>query len=159
MIFDRTQNDVDTAIRLRNEKVKFDPRTMQPINPEELTESEIATLEKGFLTINTLNRIEKKQTELKNLFNSIGYYNVEVDNRQWTYTDYFLPSDFARILINLENLKKAFFVYSATPIVPDDNYRRYQTLNAVEKILFDLDVMINDIKSNYRECGNFQCGE
>lgn len=150
MIFDRTQNDVDAAVRLRRDKVqKF----------QELNENDIHTLEKGFLTLNTLNRIENKQTELKNLFNSIGYYNVEVDNRQWTYTDYFLPSDFARILVNLDNLKKAFLVYSTTPIVPDDNYRRYQTLNAVEKILHDLDIMINDIKSHYRQCGTFQCGE
>ena len=52
MIFDRTQNDVDTAIRLRREKVQ----TFQ-----ELTESEIVILEKGTLTINTLNRIESKQ--------------------------------------------------------------------------------------------------
>ena len=57
MIFDRTQNDVDTAILLRNTKVK---------KFETLTESEIATLEKGTLTINTLNRIEAKQEELKN---------------------------------------------------------------------------------------------
>ena len=58
MIFDRTQNDVDTAILIRSEKVQ---------NFETLTESEIATLEKGTLTINTLNRIENKQSELKNL--------------------------------------------------------------------------------------------
>ena len=34
-------------------------------------------------------------------------------------------------------------------------------INALEKILFDLDVMINDVKSHYRECGTFEsgCGE
>ena len=150
MIFDRTQNDVDTAVLIRRNKVqKF----------QELSESDIETLEKGFLTINALNRIENKQSELKNLFNDIGYYNVETNNKQWTYTDYFFPEDFERILVNLENLKEAFFVYADTPIVPDENYRRYQTLNAVEKILYDLDVMINDIKSRYRQCGTFQCGE
>lgn len=149
MIFNRTQDDVDASIDIiKNTK-----------NAEDLTLEQRQQLERGTLTINTLNRIENKQTELKNLFNSIGYYNVEVDNREWTYTDYFFPSDFARILINLESLKKAFFVYSTTPIVPDDNYRRYQTINAVEKNLYDLDAMINDIKSRYRQCGTFQCGE
>ena len=59
MIFDRTQNDVDTAILLRDTKVK---------NFETLTESEIATLEKGMLTINTLNRIETKQRRIKKSF-------------------------------------------------------------------------------------------
>ena len=149
MIFNRTQDDVDASIDIiKNTR-----------NAEDLTFEQRQQLERGTLTINTLNRIENKQTELKNLFNSIGYYNVEVDNREWTYTDYFFPSDFERILINLESLKNAFFVYSTTPIVPDDNYRRYQTINAVEKNLYDLDAMINDIKSRYRQCGTFQCGE
>lgn len=150
MIFDRTQNDVDTAIVLRREKVQ----TFQ-----ELTESEIAILEKGTLTINTLNRIESKQDELKNLFNDMGYWNTPISTRQWAYTDIFKGTQFDRILYNLEILREAFFVYKNTPNMPDDNYRKYQTINDVEKILYDLDVMINDVKSNYKECGSFECGE
>ena len=150
MIFDRTQNDVDTAILLRDTKVK---------KFETLTESEIATLEKGTLTINTLNRIENKQEELKNLFNEIGYWNTPISTRQWAYADIFEGTQFDRILNNLEILIKAFFIYKNTPNVPDNNYRKYQTINDVEKILYDLDVMINDVKSHYRECGTFYCGE
>ena len=33
------------------------------------------------------------------------------------------------------------------------------SINALEKILHDLDVMINDVKSHYRQCGAFECGE
>lgn len=150
MIFNRTQRDVDTAILLRNEKVK---------TFKELTESEIETLEKGTLTINTLNRIESKQEELKNLFNDIGYWNTPISSRQWAYIDIFKGEQFDRILYNLEILREAFFVYKDTPNVPDNNYRKYQTINDVEKILYDLDVMINDVKSHYRECGTFECGE
>ena len=80
MIFDRTQNDVDTAILLRNTKVK---------KFETLTESDIATLEKGRLTINTLNRIETKQEELKNLFNDMGYWNTPTTNKLWSENDIF----------------------------------------------------------------------
>jgi hypothetical protein len=150
VIFDRTQNDVDTAIILRREKVqKF----------QELTESEIETLEKGTLTINTLNRIENKQEELKNLFNDMGYWNTPILTKQWDYSQIFKGEEFDRILSNLEILIKAFFVYKNTPDIPNNNYRKYQTINDVEKIIYDLDVMINDIKSNYRECGDFECGE
>lgn len=159
MIFDRTQEDVDTAIRLRNEKVKFDPITMQPINPEKLTESEIATLEKGMLTINTLNRIEAKQEELKNLFEEDFYFVGEIIHKYWNNTGTFKQEDFDRILYNLEMLKKAYFVYSNTPKIPNNNYRQYQVINDVEKILDDLDIMISDVKSHYRECGTFECGE
>lgn len=150
MITNRTQYDVDTAILLRNTKVK---------KFEALTESEIETLERGTLTINTLNRIEAKQEELKNLFNDMGYWNKPITNKVWDFSGIFKCEEFDRILNNLEILRKAFFVYKDTPDIPDNNYRKYQTINDVEKIIDDLDVMINDVKSHYRECGTFECGE
>ena len=149
MIFDRTQNDVDTAILLRNTKVK---------KFETLTESEIATLEKGMLTINTINRIENKQDELKNLFNEMGYWNTPITNKTWGENDIFNADEFHRILDNTNVLRNAFFVYKATPNTPPISYH-YNDINALEKILNDLDVMINDVKSNYRECGTFESGE
>ena len=149
MIFDRTQNDVDTAIALRREKVQ----TFQ-----ELTESEIAILEKGTLTINTLNRIETKQEELKNLFNDMGYWNTPITNKVWGENDIFNVDEFQRILDNTNVLRQAFFVYKATPNTPPISCH-YNDINALEKILYDLDVMINDVKSHYRECGTFECGE
>lgn len=149
MIFDRTQNDVDTAIILRREKVqKF----------QALTESEIATLEKGTLTINTLNRIETKQEELKNLFNDMGYWNTPITNKMWGENDIFNVNEFQRILDNTDVLRQAFFVYNATPNTPPVSYH-YKDINALEKILNDLDVMINNIKADYRYCGEFECGE
>lgn len=149
MIFDRTQNDVDTAILLRDTKVK---------KFETLTESEIATLEKGTLTINTLNRIESKQDELKNLFNEMGYWNTPTTNKTWGENDIFNVDEFQRILDNINILRQAFFVYKATPNTPPISYH-YNDINALEKILNDLDVMINDVKSNYRKCGTFESGE
>ena len=149
MIFDRTQNDVDTAIRLRKEKVQ---------NFQELTENEIAILEKGTLTVNTLNRIENKQKTLKNFFNSIGYWNTTTINKMRGENDIFNVDEFQRILDNTNVLRQAFFVYKGTPNTPPISYY-WDDINALEKILYDLDVMINDIKSNYRECGTFECGE
>lgn len=149
MITDRTQSDVDTAILLRREKVQ----TFQ-----ELTESEIATLEKGTLTINTLNRIESKQEELKNIFNDMGYWNTPITNKEWGENDIFNVNEFQRIIDNTNVLRQAFFVYKGTPNTPPVSYH-YNDINALEKILYDLDVMINDVKSHYRECGTFECGE
>ena len=149
MIFDRTQNDVDTAILLRDTKVK---------NFETLTESEIATLEKGMLTFNTINRIENKQDELKNLFNEMGYWNTQITNKTWGENDIFNADEFQRIIDNTNVLRQAFFVYKATPNTPPISYY-WDDINALEKILNDLEVMINDVKSHYRECGTFECGE
>lgn len=149
MIFDRTQNDVDTAIRLRAEKVqKF----------QELTESDINILERGTITIHTLNRIENKQEMLKGLFNAIGYWNTPTINKTWDYMQIFNADEFQRIIDNTDILKQAFFVYKGTPNTPPVSYH-YNDINAIEKILFDLDVMINDVKSRYKRCGTFRCGE
>ena len=149
MIFDRTQNDVDTAILIRNTKVK---------KFEALTESDINYLERGTLTINTLNRIETKQEELKNLVNDMGYWNTLIINKLWGENDIFNVDEFQRIIDNTNVLREAFFTYKDTPNTPPISYH-WQDINALEKILYDLDVMINDVKSHYRECGTFECGE
>ena len=149
MIFDRTQNDVDTALILRREKVQ---------NFQELTDNEIAILEKGMLTINTLNRIEEKQEDLKGILNDMGYWNTPITNKGWSENDIFNVVDFQRILDNTNVLRNAFFVHKDTPNTPPISYH-WQDINALEKILYDLDVMINDVKSKYKRCGTFRCGE
>ena len=148
MIFDRTQNDVDTAILIRRNKVqKF----------QALTDEEIETLEKGTITINTLNRIEEKQQMLKGLFEEMGYWNTPIVNKGWDFTQIFDIDDFNRIVENVNILRKAFFTYKDTPNTPLPNFH-FTNINSLEKILFDLDVMINDVKSRYKRCGTFRCG-
>ena len=158
MITNRTQYDVDTARILRNTKVKFDPITMQPTNLDELTPAELQTLNKGTFNYTDLNRIETKQEELKNLFNDMGYWNTPITNKVWGKNDIFNVVDFQRILDNTNVLRNAFFVYMDTPKTPPISYH-WQDINALERILYDLDVMINDVKSHYRECGTFESGE
>jgi hypothetical protein len=150
MIFTRTKDDVDNALRLRAEKVQ---------TFEELTEEEIETLEHGTLTINTLNRIENKQKELVELFENDFYFVETTEHKTWGYSDFFTENDFNRILSNLNKLKKAYFVYKDTPRTPSSNYRHYQVINDVEKILYDLEEMIEDLKNHYRQCGAYECGE
>ena len=149
MITNRTQYDVDTAILIRNTKVK---------KFEELTANDINYLERGTITHNTLNRIEAKQEELKNLFNDMGYWNTPITNKVWSENDIFSVDEFQRILDNTNVLRQAFFVYEGTPNTPSVSYH-WQDINSLEKILYDLDVMINDVKSHYRECGTFESGE
>ena len=89
MIFDRTSADVNNARKIREEKIK---------KFIELNESEYNTLERGTITINTLNRIEEKQAELKVLFDSQGYYTPFIVNKHWTDDDIFGEGDFQRII-------------------------------------------------------------
>ena len=149
MIYNRTQADVDNAKKIRAEKVQ----TFQ-----ELTETDLYYLERGSMTINTLNRIENAQEELKNLINSIGYWDTPIINKRWTNADMFDKSEYQRIIDNTNILRNAFFVYKSTPDTPKVSYY-YDDINALEKILHDIDIMINDIKSYYKKCGEIQCGE
>ena len=158
MIFDRTQNDVDTARILRNEKVKFDPITMQPINLDELTPTELETLNKGTFNYTDLNRIENKAAELKALFDDIGYFAGSVNTKAWEHSQIFGIEDFERILANLDVLRRAYYIYKETPDIPRARYH-FQNINDIEKILFDLETMYEDMKGYVRECGTFECGE
>lgn len=149
MIYDRTQNDIDTALSVR--------ARLQ--SGEALTDEYMRLLERGTLTINTLNRIEQKQAQLKEIFNSLGYWETkDVVNAEWTYNDFFKQTDFDRILRNLEILKSAYYVYEDTPSMPNRNYRQFTTINAVENILADLEKMIEDMNSRYMYCGETECG-
>ena len=158
MIYNRTQYDVDTARIIRNTKIKFDPITMQPTNLDELTPDELIILNKGTFNYTDLNRIENKQDELKNLFNAMGYWNTPITKKAWGENDIFNVDEFQRIIDNTNVLRNAFFVYKDTPNTPPVSYH-YNDINALEKILYDLDVMINDVKADYRYCGEFECGE
>ena len=149
MIFDRTKNDVDAAIEIRDKKVKAFA---------ELTEEDVAILERGMMTVNTINRIEQKQSQLKEIINGMGYWNTDISNKNWGYEGIFDVTEFQRVLENTEKLRSAFIVYYQTPKVPKVSYH-YEDINAIEKILYDVSSMADEIKSNYNECGNFICGE
>ena len=149
MITNRTQSDVEQAILLIETKVK---------KFIELSEEELDILERGTLTISTLNRIESKQQQLKELINGIGYWSINIQNKSWTYSDIFNENELPRIIENIKNLKDGFFVYSYTPQIPDAKYY-FSNINDMEKILCDLENMVEDIKNNYRECGAVETGE
>ena len=147
MIFDRTQNDVDAAISLIEQKVK---------KFEGLTNEEIGILERGTITVNTLNRIENKQTEIAELLSQLSI-NVEIKNKNWEETQIFNRAEFQRILDNLNVLVKNFSVYSNTPNVPKISYH-FEDINAIEKILFDLEELYNKALKSFIYCGITHCG-
>ena len=149
MIFDRVSADVAKAFALRKDKVA------QGIS---LTEEEQATMEKGCFTINTANRIESKQAELKEVFNEMGYFDCNISNKEWNLGDVFFAEDLQRVSENVAILRKAFFVYPDTPANPRAEYH-YREVNLMERILYDLQKMVDVVKESYRECGTFDCGE
>lgn len=150
MIYDRTETDVLSAKKIIENKVKFF---------FELTEQELETLSRGTITAKTLNRIEKKQRELHDLFKNSLYFGEDIDSKTWEENqDIFKEADMERIVKNGEILRKMFFVYSSTPKKANANYT-YQNLNDIERLLFDLYSMYSFMVDNLKECDSFWCGE
>ena len=149
MITDRTLNDVTEAKKIRASKIqKF----------IELTDEETAIVEKGLITLNTLNRIEIKQAEVDSMLYRMGYTGGEIVNKYWSNATYFNEYDLQRIVDNVATLRKKFFVVADTPRNPKSRFD-YIEFNNIEKILVDIETMIDDMKSYYRECDTFYCGE
>lgn len=148
MIVDRTLQDVENTKVIR-EKLG---------NGEQITAEDVAVLERGTLTINTLNRIENKQSELVLLLADEGYRNIDIQTRQWSYTDYFNINDLNRIISNLDVLQNNYYTYGNTPATPFPIYH-YQNINDIEKNLVDIESILDDMKTRYRRCGTFNCKE
>lgn len=147
MITDRTLNDVSIANALR----------LKIQSGQTLAESELEAFERGACTTTMLNRIENKQKELALLLNKFSY-TISITNKTWTNTQIFKHEDYLRILNNLEKLKNAFFTIASTPETPTYLYG-YTEANDVEKILVDIENELNQMKTKFRQCGTFNCGE
>lgn len=148
MITDRTLEDVENAKAYREKLGRG----------EMLTVDEINTLERGTITISTLNRIEDKERELVGALADEKYLNISFENKNWGYNDFFLISDFVRILKNIEILRNNFYFFKTTPDVPAPKYY-YTNINDIEQNLVDIQEIYIDMKTRYKRCGTFSCGE
>lgn len=149
MIYDRTRYDVTKANSIWKSKVqKF----------KTLSRTDLQMLERGRVTVNTLNRIESKQREIVDKISEIGYYVNGVTNKEWGGAEIFGLTDFERILENLEKIRKAYFVASETPSVPAPEFH-YTVFNDIEKMLVDIEDIYNYTTSHYLECGAAECGD
>lgn len=150
MITNRTEQDVIDAKTLIMEKVQ---------NFVTLTAAEKNTLERGTLTLTTINRIESKAAELIAAIKKYCYSCGGGEARTaWTKDDVFTSEDFKRILEYTESMRSGFFIKNDTPETPD-TLLKWDSLNSEEQILSDLAYMVDDIKKHFRQCGTFECGE
>lgn len=149
MIFDRTQEDIEKSRKIIDEKVK---------KFIDLSYDEINILSRATLTAETLNRIEDKQNEIKGIINNMGYWDTNMVIKRWKETSLFFKKDFERILNNIDILRNAFFENESMPKTPTAQYK-YTTLNDVERILYEMEVLIDEVKRNYLESGDAECGQ
>ena len=115
-------------------------------------------MDRGSITHDTLNRIESKQAELADALEAAGNLRPAITNvTTWTGAGYFTGADLRRLCDNSRKLIDAFTAYATTPEAPEAVYT-YQTLNALEQILVDLEELIDNAEAAAVESGEIETG-
>lgn len=160
LIYDRTKSDETASAAIR--------KSYQTLgNWSGLTDTERAQLERGTLTYSTLNRVELAVKTLAAALTAAGY-PVEVtpvlkgskaEDREWQEGDVLYRPQWAMYLDNVQRLRDAYYTLAETGELPKpEDKLDYQGANNIEKILADIDLLIDCMKASYRRCGTFRAG-
>nr|DAU38560.1 MAG TPA: hypothetical protein [Caudoviricetes sp.] len=160
LIYDRTESDETASAAIR--------KSYQTLgNWSGLTDAERAQLERGTLTYNTLNRVESAVKTLAATLTSAGY-PVEVtpvlkgskaEDREWQEGDIVRRAQWSTYLDNVQRLRDAYYTLAETGELPKpEDKLGYVGANNIEKVLADIDLLIDCMKSSYRRCGTFRAG-
>lgn len=115
--------------------------------------------EKGYHNYTDVNRIEKWCGYIANLLTSYGYPVHIATKTNWAMIDERKASEMERIRDNVSKIKQAYCTYSLTPAVPTTLSRiDIEKANAIEKVLFDIDELMNKMVAEFRKSGTFNCG-
>ena len=112
---------------------------------------------KGYYNYTDLNRIETWCEYLSNTLNSYAYpVHIKIKT-DWTIFDFPIQSEMERIRTNISTLKNAYF--SFTQIPENLEYMTWQKANEIEKILFEINTLIENMISQFFYCGEIYSGE
>ena len=145
-VFDRTQEDVDIAIKTIEEWINTD------IAGKLFVLYDL----KGCLNVSDINRIENNMAYLAETLISHGYY-PNVVTKTWTNSGIPTQNDIERIIKNLRELLNSFYVSRKAPTVPND-LLSYEEVNAIEKNLFIIKELIEIMLNSFKVSGAFYLG-
>lgn len=91
-----------------------------------------AGVDKCYFSPALLNRIEGNTQHLAQLF------GVRIDTHHWVSTDFLTLAAMQRILHNLAKVRNAYFTLPESPAIPALPATRWDAINAVEQIQWDL---------------------
>jgi hypothetical protein len=146
-VFDRTQEDVDRAIKQISEWIASS-LSGKPIVVSDL---------KGCLKVADINRIEGNIAYLSERLNEY-YYVADTPSKTWDRGGLPTKYDVERILRNIRELREVFCVHPNAPSVPS-SMLRYDDVNAVELNLELIKELLEKmIECLYKKSGNFNSG-
>lgn len=146
LVYDRTAQDIETARTQRG-------TALTPL--------------KGCYNITDLNRVEAAVKTLAAALTSAGY-PVEVtpvlkgstaEDREWQEGDIVRRAQWTTYLDNVQKLRDAYYTLAETGELPDaEDKLGYTGANTIEKVLADIDLLLDGMKASYRRCGTFRAG-
>lgn len=146
LVYDRTAQDVETARAQRG-------TALTPL--------------KGCYNVSDLNRVESAVKTLAAALTAAGY-PVEVtpvlkgskaEDREWQEGDIVRRAQWTTYLDNVQKLRDVYYTLAGTGELPKpEDKLDYQGANTIEKILADIDLLLDGMKSIYRRAGAFTAG-
>ena len=151
LITDRTQEDVDRYVELKS-------KYLHGMTAEERAEWE--TFLKGAYNYTDMNRVESAVEYVANRLTEAGYGVIPVVKKNWSKTDKPTLTDLKRYMKNISDIRSALATFETTPEAPTTEKRlSFQTANAMEQILTDVDDLISRMMSAYFYSGDLYSGE
>lgn len=151
LIYDRTADDVAEALRLTQKAFAG------TLTDEEKTVW-LAGM-KGTYDAIDMNRVAAAVSTLSGLLNAAGYKN-EVSAQNFVEGEDSTDEKYSVYLSNVQTLRDAIAVRATTPELPAaDAKLDYVGANNIEKILTDLDELIDWMTYSQKYCGTFAAGQ
>lgn len=115
---------------------------------------------KGTYNATDLNRVGEAMAYLAGRFRGYGYA-VNVSSRtDWSMEDIPWQADMDRYLADLRTLRNALRVPSTTPDAPESMAGlTWEKANDIERILADLEMLLNKMAVAWSYCGEIYAGE
>ena len=140
LITDRTQQDVDRWAELK-------AKGWQAMTDDEKAEWQTAL--KGSYNYTDMNRVENAVEYVANRLSAAGCVINPTVKKNWSGADIPTKSDLDRYMRNVADIRSALSVLSATPETPESMaLLTWSTANDIEKILADVDWLIDQMKAN-----------
>ena len=113
---------------------------------------------KGCFNVNDLLRIENNTRYLADSLNDLYYRNTIETEKNWITSSVPNVANITRIINNLNKIFTAYHKPSNAPNLPT-TLLTYEQVNALEKNLFMIKEMLDNMTASFKQCGTFGCGE
>ena len=152
LIFDRAESDITELHTLKD-------KGFVNMTTEEQTKWNAGM--KGTYNISDINRVNAAVTYLQQLLQDCGYHVTISVGTDLTNSDLYNETYCLNYLANIQNLIDGYFTMTETPSLPatTEDILTLTGANAIEKILHDIDYIIENMQAYYIHSGVATAGQ